>query len=100
MLEPINDLYSQEWALRQNFFCPSMKLISKERVKSKLVRRYDAPQTPYERLKKSKGLSRQKRQELRELFEQLDPFELAEAIEKKLRTIFALKDRRPGRRAS
>ena len=100
LLEPINDLYRQEWLQLQNFFCPSMKLLSKERHGSRYVKRYDTPQTPYQRLKKGKGLSRAKRRELKELFEQLDPFELQQCIEKKLKTIFAIAKRLPERRAS
>ncbi|MBE3520328.1 MAG: hypothetical protein IMW97_08605 [Firmicutes bacterium] len=34
----------------QNFFQPSVKLISKERVGSKVIKRYDTPATPYQRV--------------------------------------------------
>lgn len=100
LLAPVNDLYRQEWALLQNFFCPSMKLKSKERVGSRYVRHHDEPLTPYQRLKRSKGLSRSKRRELKELFENLDPFELQEQIEKKLKVIFTLAKAAPTTRAS
>lgn len=35
LVESINDLYRKEWSAYQNFFCPSMKLVSKERVRSR-----------------------------------------------------------------
>ena len=45
----LNDLYTQEWRLFHNFFCPSMKLISKERVGSKTIKHHAPPKTPYQR---------------------------------------------------
>ena len=49
-LKAINELYQNELKILQNLFLPSMKLIKKTRVGSKLKRRYDKPQTPLERL--------------------------------------------------
>jgi hypothetical protein len=33
----LNNLYTREWRLFHNFFCPSVKLIAKERIGSKTV---------------------------------------------------------------
>src|SRR5882724_5267199 len=41
-------LYAHELRLFQNLFLPSVKLVRKERVGSRLRRRYDAPRTPFE----------------------------------------------------
>ena len=41
LVEPINDLYRNQWSMLQNFFFPSMKLVSKERVKRRYVNKYD-----------------------------------------------------------
>lgn len=90
LLEPINNLYGHEWELLHNFFCPSAKLIQKQRVKSRYVKKHDQPQTPYQRLLQWGGLSRQAKQKLKATYKQLDPFELAAAIEQKLRRIFQL----------
>ena len=49
----LNDLYTQEWRLFHNFFCPSVKLIAKERIGSKTIKRHDPPQTPYQRILES-----------------------------------------------
>ena len=46
----MNDLYQNELRILQNLFLPSMKLVEKSRVGSKLKRRYDKPHTPLERL--------------------------------------------------
>jgi hypothetical protein len=49
-VELLNDLYRTEWRLFHNFFCPSVKLIAKDRIGSKTVRRHDSPKTPYQRI--------------------------------------------------
>lgn len=90
LLDPINDLYRYEWELLHNFFCPSAKLVQKQRVKSRYVKKHDQPQTPYQRLLQWDGLSQQAKQKLKATYKQLDPFELAAAIEQKLRRIFQL----------
>ena len=47
----LNDLYRHELRLFQNLFLPSVKLLRKERVGSRVRRRYDAPRTPLDRLR-------------------------------------------------
>ena len=42
----MNDLYQNELRIFQNLFLPSMKLLDKTRIGSKLKRRYDKPKTP------------------------------------------------------
>src|SRR4029077_18551904 len=49
-LHAINALYVQDLRLLQNLFLPSVKLLRKERVGSRIRRRYDRPQTPFERV--------------------------------------------------
>src|SRR6185436_8565881 len=46
----MNELYENEWRLFHNFYCPSVKLLSKERVGSKTIKKHDAPKTPYQRV--------------------------------------------------
>lgn len=53
----LNDLYRTEWRLFHNFFCPSIKLIAKERVGSKTIKRHDIPKTPYQRIIASSPIS-------------------------------------------
>jgi len=86
----MNDLYRQEWFWFKNFFCPSMKLRHKERIKSRWVKNYDKPTTPYQRLLQWHGLNTGKRQALKKLYQQLDPIAVKTAIERKLKRIFAL----------
>jgi hypothetical protein len=86
----INDLYRQEWSAYQNFFCPNMKLVSKVRVRSRYRKRYDPPQTPYERLLQSQAVSPENKRQLQATYARLNPFALKKTIEQKLRKIFAL----------
>src|SRR5208337_4542570 len=44
----LNNLYALEWRLFHNFFFPSVKLLSKQRVGSKTIKYHDSPKTPYQ----------------------------------------------------
>lgn len=46
----MNDLFTSQWRLFHNFFLPSVKLLAKEKIASKTIRRYDLPKTPYQRV--------------------------------------------------
>ena len=84
----LNQLYTQEWRLFHNFFCPSVKLISKQRVASKTIKRYDSPKTPYQRIMASSLITDSMKDELTDQMATLNPFRLRQAIEKKLKRIF------------
>ncbi len=84
----MNELYTTEWRLFLNFFCPSVKLLEKKRVASKIIKRYDKPKTPYRRVLESPHISGEAKQKLKELYKTLNPFELRNALEVKLKKIF------------
>jgi len=86
----LNDLYTQEWRLFHNFFCPSVKLIAKERIGSKTIKRHDPPQTPYQRILESPYVSQAVKRTLSQQFEKLNPFLLRKRVEAKLKEIFSL----------
>ena len=86
----LNDLYKNEWRLFHNFFCPSVKLIEKKRIDSQIVKRYDTPKTPYQRLMESDYVNPETKLRLKQQFESLNPFELRATIENKLKKIFRL----------
>ena len=90
MVKVVNELY-RVWELFNNFFCPSMKLLHKERRGGKYSKRYDQAQTPYQRLVKSGILSKQEGESLKKVYEALDPYRLKKKIEKYLRKIERLK---------
>jgi len=74
--------------LRHNFFCPSMKLIAKERIGSKTIKHHDAPKTPYQRIMASLHVHPTIKHSLSKQLEPLNPFVLRETMEQKLKTIF------------
>jgi hypothetical protein len=88
--QAMNDLYRNELRILQNLFLPSMKLISKSRVGSKLKRRYDKPQTPLERVAACPQADPVKLAELKKLRNATDPFALSKIIEQKLDRIYQL----------
>jgi len=92
----LNDLYRHELRLMMNLFQPSVRLLRKERVGSRLKRIYDAPQTPLDRLQTWPGANRARVTELLRLRATTDPFQLAQTIERKLERIYDLANRRPG----
>jgi integrase-like protein len=93
-LAAINDLYRDELRLLQNLFLPSVKLMSKMRVGSRLRRRYDPPRTALDRLIDSRGPKPSRVAALRALRNRLDPFKLSTTVERKLRAIHALSNPR------
>jgi hypothetical protein len=96
----LNNLYRQEWRLFHNFFCPSMKLLSKERVGSKTLKHHDPPKTPYQRIIESPHIPSNLKLDLSKQLEKLNPFVLREAMEKKLKTILNLSPSSPSRQRS
>lgn len=84
----LNNLYRQEWRLFHNFFCPSVKLLSKERLGSKTIKRYDCPKTPYQRVMESPFIPPSVKQDLFKQLENLNPFVLRKTMEEKLKKIF------------
>ena len=88
LLPLMNDLYIREWSLYQNHFCPSMKLLEKQRINSKYRKKYDEPKTPYHRVLASDKVNEKTKQQLKSVHQSLNPFILKQTIEKKLRVIF------------
>lgn len=86
----LNDLYKNEWSQYQNHFCPTMKILSKERVNAKYYKKYEDPKTPYQRLLESPYISQEEKIALKKVHETLNPFDLKEQIEVKLRDVFKL----------
>jgi hypothetical protein len=86
----LNELYLTEWRLYLNFFIPSFKLIDKKRDGSKIIKRFDKPKTPYQRLIDSLSISSAKKKELTQIFNSLDPFLLEKNMKNKIKNILKL----------
>lgn len=78
-----------------NFFQPVVKLVGKERVGSRVRKRYDVAQTPYQRLRASGVLGEEECQRLAREYEQLNPVWLRQQLEEALERLWALAER-PG----
>jgi hypothetical protein len=83
----LNDLYVNHLCKLINFFIPSFKLISKERIGSKIVKRYDKPKTPYERLMESEYISASNKILLSSEYNLLDPFGLQRNVVEKMKKV-------------
>ena len=92
IVDLLNDLYKNEWRLYHNFFLPSVKLIEKERIRSKIIKKYDKPKTPYQRVldADSSDVSDQDKLKLTQQLEYLNPFDLKKIIDKKIEKILNL----------
>lgn len=67
-----------------------MKLVEKIKDGSRDHRRYDAPQTPCQRLLASGTLTSEQARRLQTTQAQLNPFNLQKQIDRQLKVIFAL----------
>ena len=79
LLESIYD----DLRLYINFFQPSFKLIAKERIGKRMLKRYDTAKTPYQRLLERKDISFESKARLMNLYLQLNPAELRRSIDLK-----------------
>lgn len=91
-LTALNALYV-DLRLLQNLFQPSMKLVRKVRVGSRLLRRYDTPQTPFERVQACPEADREQVAALTRLLETTDPFALSQRIDRHLEHLWTLATR-------
>lgn len=90
-VQKLNELYTQEWRLFFNFFLPSVKIIRKNRIGSRVLKKYDLPKTPYERILESPFIDNKSKQKLRQQYQSLNPFHLRTTIDKKLQLIANLR---------
>lgn len=83
----MNNIYENEWPLLFNYFLPSMKLIKKERVDGRVIKKHSPPKTPLQRLLDSKQITKKKGKELLENIKNVNPFELQKTVENKIRNV-------------
>ena len=86
-VEQLNGLYVKEWNLFRNFYCPVMKHIKTIVEGSRKKRIYDAPATPFERLKACPQSAPEQIERMEKLMATLRPFELKRSIEKSLKRV-------------
>lgn len=83
----LNNLYTSEWNSYFNYFIPGIKLVEKYRDGSKIIKKYDKPKTPLQRIIESEYISEQVKDRLKEQFNNLNPFELQEKMASKIKVI-------------
>lgn len=82
----MNEIY-ENWCLLKNFFIPTMKLVEKRRVGAKIIKKHDAPTTPYQRVLNSVHVSDDVKRTLIKQYEALDPFVLKKRVDDLARKI-------------
>jgi hypothetical protein len=73
-----------------NFFQPSLKLIAKERIGSKTIKRYDIAKTPYQRVLERQDVSLPAKARLAHLYVQLNPAQLRRRIDQKIAQLWKI----------
>lgn len=73
----------QDLRLYINFFQPSLKLIAKERIGNKTIKRYDTAKTPYQRVIERTDISLEAKARLTYTYVKLNPAELRRHIDQK-----------------
>jgi hypothetical protein len=86
----LNDLYTKKWRLFHNLFLPSVKLQEKKRIRSRIVKKHDSPKTPYQRVLDSPVIPKETKQYLTDILKPLNPFDLRETIDHKIKIIHSL----------
>ncbi|MEK6867157.1 MAG: integrase [Thermoproteota archaeon] len=92
IVELLNNLYTSEWRLFHNFFIPSVKLIDKQRDHSKIIKKFDKPKTPLERVLMADDsiVTFAKKEQLKSLYQSLNPFNLRKNMEIKIAKVLRL----------
>ncbi len=85
-LDLLEAIYA-DWRLMVNYFQPVRKLISKERVGSKVRRRHDLARTPYRRVLAASDIPEEKKIEAEEIYGTLNPVGLQRRIEENLQSL-------------
>lgn len=84
LVELMNDIYENYWNPLHNYFIPSFKLESKERINSKIVKIHDAPKTPAQRIIENKNINKHVRNRIISKQTVLDPIILKRELNKKV----------------
>ena len=88
---PMNQLCKGALGQLVNLFLPTMKLQSKRREGSKTLRVYDRASTPLQRVLARQDVLAQKKAQLRQLHQSLNPFALRRQIDQKLKEIDSIR---------
>ena len=89
-VQKMNKLYRNEFTMFLNYFIPSVKLISKNRIGSKIIKKHDIAKTPYHRIMESKFIDNKTKGIQKRIKESLNPFDLEQKIKNQIKEIHDL----------
>ena len=89
----LKELY-RHLRLYTNFFQPTMKLLEKTRIGSKVTKKYDKPITPYQRVLVSPDVSAADKHTLKKLYATLNPAQLKRHITRLQQKLYKLNTRK------
>lgn len=92
-LKVLNELYCY-LRLYTNYFQPCMKLIEKEKVGSKVKKKYDEARTPYRRVIESEQVSKEEKEEVKKEYEKLNPAQLKREISRLQQELIEIGERK------
>jgi hypothetical protein len=95
LVELLNELYISEWSLYFNFFIPSVKCIDKIHLGSKIIKKYDPPKTPFQRVQESSTVSTKQKKNLKNQLNTLNPFCLQQQMANKIKQILRIANNEP-----
>jgi hypothetical protein len=96
----MNDIYRHEFSLLRNHFYPTLKVGRKIVLLSRARRVYGPALTPYERVLASPHVLEARKEQLRAVHETLNPLQLKQQLDQKLRSFWALVRKLRGRSAA
>lgn len=95
-LEVLRELY-EKLCLYKNYFQPAMKLKEKIREGGKIRRKYDEPQTPYQRMMESAQTKASAKKNLKQQYESMNVAALHRQVEELRTRLFRLLEDKPER---
>lgn len=84
----MNELYERELFFFHNFFKPCLKLKKKSFIGSRMIRKFEVPLAPYQRLMASDHVSDHIKEQMTQIFKHLNPVDLKRQIDLKIKHIF------------
>lgn len=89
----MNEIYKDYHNVLYNFFVPQLKIAEKRREGARYKKKFEKPETPYQRLMGSKHLSMKEKEELKRKYEVLNPITLKREMSKKINMFEKLVER-------
>ena len=90
LVDLMNEIYQNYFNPLQNYFLPTMKILSKHRIGGRIIKKYDTPKTPLQRLLESTEGESDRIEALKKHYQALDPIDLQLGLESKLKEFFTL----------